>query len=102
MDLMFHAPYVLRAVLGLLCLGLVLAVVQGLRQRGAERARAVPAVLLVLGLALIVGSGIELTSLVPNARAADAALHTSLGLAVVGMGAILGAAFARRGRSTLH
>jgi hypothetical protein len=99
MDLIFHAPYVLRPVLGLLGAGLVLVVVNGLRYRGGDHARAVPPILLVLGLALIVGSGIELTSLTPNARAADTALHTSVVLAVAGSGTILGAAFAWHNQS---
>ena len=102
MDLLFHAPYVLRPVLGLLGLGLAMAVVEACRRRGRERARAAPAILLTVGLALIVGGGLELTRLAPNARAADAALRAGLGLAAGGTVAVCGAAFAGRGQAKLR
>ena len=102
MDLLFHAPYVLRPVLGLLGLGLAMAVVSACRRRGRERARAAPAILLTLGLALIAGGGLELTGLAPNARQADVALRAGLGLAAAGTFVMLGAAVARRGPAKLR
>ena len=99
MDIMFHAPYVLRPLLALLGLGVAWAVGRAYTLAGRERARAVQTALVLGGGALLVGGGMEATRLVPNAHAANLAAGTAFGLAVAGVALIAGALVTRSRRS---
>ena len=91
MDLMFHAPYLLRGALVLLAAGLPLAIWATKRRR--EREQVIWLTLLFADLALVAGGGIALTETVPDARAADLSLHVGMTLTVLGMASMCWAAF---------
>jgi len=91
MDLMFHAPYVLRGALLFLAAGLPLVIWPAARRRDWRQARCLAQ--LLVGLVLLAGGGVALTTIVPDAHAADAARGEGVALAAAGTAAVLWAAF---------
>lgn len=94
MDLMFHAPYVLRGALLFLAVGLPLVVRPAARRQDWRQVRWLAQ--LLVGVVLIAGGGIALTEIVPNAHAADLALGGGVVLVAAGTAAVLWAAFGLR------
>lgn len=94
MDLMFHAPYVLRGALFLLLAGLPLAMWNAARRRDGRAVRRIAQIF--VGLALIAGGGIALTQIVPDAHAANVALGEGVALFAGGAVSVLWSAFGLR------
>jgi len=90
MDLIFHAPYVLRGALLLLAAGLPLAAWTAARRREWGQIRWLA--LLFAGLALAVGGGIALTDTMPDAHTAEVALASGVALIAAGGTAVWRAA----------
>ena len=94
MDLMFHAPYVLRGALLFLAAGAPLVIWPAARQRDRQKVRRLAQLLVCL--MLVVGGGAALTGIVPNAHAADVAVSGGVALMTAGAAAVAWAAFGLR------
>lgn len=94
MDLMFHAPYVLRGALLFLAAGLALVIWPAARRQDWRQVRWLAQ--LFVGLMLFANGGIALTEIVPDAHAADVALGEGVVLVAAGTAAVLWAAFGLR------
>jgi len=94
MDLMFHAPYVLRGALLFLAAGAPLVIWPAARQRDWQKVRRLAQ--LLVGLMLVVGGGVALTGIVPDAHTADVAVGGGVALMTSGVAAVAWAAFGLR------
>jgi len=94
MDLMFHAPYVLRGALLFLAAGLPLVIWPAARRRDWQQVGLLAR--LFVGAMLIAGGGVALTEIVPDAHAADVALGEGVVLVAAGAASVLWAAFGLR------
>jgi len=94
MDLMFHAPYVLRGALLFLVAGLPLAIWPAARRRDWQKVRRLAQ--LLVGLMLVAGGGAALTGTVSDARAAGMAVVGGAALMTAGAAAVTWATFGLR------